>query len=452
MQSFFSRFVFLLFFSASIAQSTAVDQGYTYFLDLFHTTDAAQHQRTLKQIERSWHPSYEILAIESLYFLKHPTTGLRLLQLLQRKTKKQYAYDFNKWYAYIWNKDATYTDHYFNFKALLHRAIDPKFGMYFAHRAHQSSIRLDEVRWGGVVQDGIPPLRNPQMVASTEASYLDEDDIVFGIVINGDARAYPKRILAWHELFLDTVGETSVAGVYCTLCGTMIVYNTSKDGVHYQLGTSGFLYRSNKLMYDQETQSLWNTLWGKPVIGPLATQEIELDYISVVTTTWGAWKQLHPTTTVLSLQTGYRRDYSEGSAYKSYFATDRLMFPVPKQDRRLKNKQEVLAIRWPSETNQNIAISSKFLAKHPIYSTRLGEHQITVFTDTSGAHRVYLTGTTIFTSYTNTTAMDQAGNSWHISEEKLTNPLTGQQLLRLPTHNAFWFGYQAAFPEVTLIK
>ena len=91
-----------------------------------------------------------------------------------------------------------------------------------------------------------------------------------GISLGDDVRAYPKRILAWHEMFVDTVGGISVAGVYCTLCGTMILYETTRNGVDHELGTSGFLFRSNKLMYDRATQSLWNTLWGKPVIGPLA--------------------------------------------------------------------------------------------------------------------------------------------------------------------------------------
>ena len=74
---------------------------------------------------------------------------------------------------------------------------------------------------------------------------------MFGLAVNGDVRAYPRRILGWHEMFVDEVGGVPVAGVYCTLCGTMILYKTEVEGVNHELGTSGFLYRSNKLMYDQ---------------------------------------------------------------------------------------------------------------------------------------------------------------------------------------------------------
>ena len=107
------------------------------------------------------------------------------------------------------------------------------------------------------------------MLDASEATYLGDRNIVFGIEVNGDARAYPKRILAWHEMFTDSVGGVPVAGVYCTLCGTVILYYTNLGGTQYDLGTSGFLYRSNKLMYDRATQSLWNTFSGEPVVGPL---------------------------------------------------------------------------------------------------------------------------------------------------------------------------------------
>jgi len=428
-------------------------QGYEYFLDFFQSTNPKVHENAMDYIETNWSESFEILAIESLYFLNQPLSTLKLFNILSKKTGKQYGYDFNKWYQYVWNKKPTYTDDYYEFKAALHTSIDNRFDAYFLNRKNLSTIRLDEVRWGGVIQDGIPPLRNPKMISANNANYLDDSDIVFGISINGDTRAYPKRILAWHEMFTDTVGDTPVAGVYCTLCGTVILYKTEKDGGKYKMGTSGFLYRSNKLMYDQKTQSLWNTLWGKPVIGPLVGKGIELEYLSVVTTTWGDWKKLHPNTTVLSLQTGHNRDYGEGIAYQDYFATDKLMFSIPKRDKRLKNKQEILAIRLPSETDENIAISSKFLKKNEIYTSQINNKNFTVFTDKSGAQRVYFTKKIQFISYNKqASTTDQDGNIWTLYENRLENNTTKEVLQRLPTHNAFWFGYKAAFPEVKLIK
>ena len=94
----------------------------------------------------------------------------------------------------------------------------------------------------------------------------------------------------------DHLGGQSINGVYCTLCGSMIVYDTMIGDKHYELGTSGFLYRSNKLMYDHATESMWNTITGEPVIGPLVGKGIKLSPMTVVTTTWGRWKQLAPAT------------------------------------------------------------------------------------------------------------------------------------------------------------
>jgi hypothetical protein len=96
-----------------------------------------------------------------------------------------------------------------------------------------------------------------------------------GAAIDGDVRAYPKRILAWHEMFKDRIAGRELAGVYCTLCGALIVCDSRVKGVQHELGTSGFLYHSNKLMYDHATQSMWSTLDGSPMIGRLVGQSLE---------------------------------------------------------------------------------------------------------------------------------------------------------------------------------
>ena len=432
--------------------SSGINNTVNDFLQLVEKGDELTINQAIYRIDLNWTESHEIMLLESIYFSQNERYANRLIRLLKQKTGKNFGFDFDKWFTYIWNKNAVYDDTYFEFKAKIHERIDSKFKPYFLGRANQSKIRLDEVRWGGVVQDGIPPLRNPIMISATEADYLDDDNIVFGISVNGDSRAYPKRILAWHEMFVDTLDNTAVAGVYCTLCGTVILYKTEHKGVNHQVGTSGFLYRSNKLMYDKETQSLWSTLEGEPVIGPLVGKGIKLDYLSVVTTTWGEWKKRHPETTVLSSQTGHRRDYSEGAAYREYFATDELMFTVPNIDKRLKNKDEILAIRLSGLADENLAISSKFLKKNPIYKVKIADINFIVFTDITGAHRVYKTENIEFSSYDNhSTATDEAGGSWTLSEENIKNT-KGEILERFPTHNAFWFGYKAAFPNTRLIK
>ena len=273
-----------------------------------------------------------------------------------------------------------------------------------------------------------------------------------GIEIDGDARAYPKRVLAWHEMFVDRVGGIDVAGVYCTLCGAVVLYETRVGQTLHKLGTSGFLYRSNKLMYDAATQSLWSTLEGEPVIGPLAGTGIRLKSRTVVTTTWGEWRRRHPHTTALALDTGHERDYGEGVAYREYFATDQLMFPVPGHDDRLANKKEVLLPRFGKAGEKPLAISSAFLKQRPLYAGRHGGQDYAVLTDVSGAHRIYaLPPDLVLSGYDGRERVtDAQGRVWVQSEAALS--LAGEAPLpRLHSHNAFWFGWRAAFPDTQLI-
>ncbi len=294
------------------------------------------------------------------------------------------------------------------------------------------------------------------MITVGDADYLDDSNIVFGIEINGDARAYPKRILAWHELLTDTIGNPSQTGVpcalvYCTMCGSVIAYESVLDDVQYELGTSGFLYRSSKLMYDRDTKSLWSTLTGEPVVGPLVGKGIKLKHHPVVTTTWGQWRTRHPQTTVLSLETGHDRDYGEGVAYNKYFATDKIKYGVPKIDNRLKNKEEVLALGFDDVPDKQLAISAEFLTRNPVHHDQIGDRHFVVITDATGANRVYETADTKFASVTANEVIDSDGGRWALSEKELSGP-SGQSLARLPAHRAFWFGWYSTYPQTRLVK
>ncbi len=425
---------------------------YSHFLNLL-VGSPSSFSGSLKHIKDNWQDEYIVMTLEVASLTSDPQIYNQLFDLLEKKTRKLYGVDINKWFKWLWTKDETILDDYGDFKSTLYAYIDKRFDRYFKERTNQSEIRLDEVRWGGVKQDGIPPLRYPKMIPAHQASYLKDDHVVFGIEVNGDVRAYPKRILAWHEMFVDEVGGVEVAGVYCTLCGTVILYDTEVDGVKHNLGTSGFLYRSNKLMYDKATQSLWNTVYGEPVIGPLVGKGIELTTRSVVTTTWGEWKKRHPDSQVLSLDTGHRRDYGEGAAYRDYFATDDLMFEVPGKIKKLKNKDEVLIIRAPEYRRDPLAIAAKYLRKRPIYHAEINGNKYLVLTDVTGGNRVYDAEEIVFMDYDGSDVItDQSGRKWYIEENELIDSTSDRKLSGVSHHRSFWFGWVSMFPETRLIK
>jgi Protein of unknown function (DUF3179) len=436
-------------------------------------SNTQRSQSSLAQVIAGWQPSYTPMFLEMFGFKPNNYTESLALVHLMKATGLQ-TRDLNAIYEWVWAQDLPLHPDYAEFKAQLHETIDPRFREYFEKRP-KTSIRLDEIRWGGVRRDGIPPLKNPAMISAQAATYLADSDIVFGVALpnpvapgrsaktdgsakttasitaTSDVRAYPKRILAWHEMFKDRIAGREINGVYCTLCGAMILYDTTVNGVQHELGTSGFLYRSNKLMYDHATKSLWSTFDGTPVVGPLVGKGIVLPSLYVVTTTWGEWRKRHPNTTVLSPQTGHDRDYSEGAAYRNYFASDRLMFGVPKLDSRLPNKAEVLALRASEASAQPLAIAADFLLKNPVHHDRHGARNVVVLTDTSGANRAYDSGSVRMVQYDRSgSARDASGGVWQLEEDRLIGP-GGQTMPRLAAHRAFWFGWYSAYPQTRLV-
>jgi hypothetical protein len=231
------------------------------------------------------------------------------------------------------------------------------------------------------------------------------------------------------------------------------------DGTHHELGTSGFLYRSSKLMYDKATNSLWSTLQGRPVVGPLVGQGIQLKSNTVVTSDWGTWRKTHPHTTVISLaevEKRHTRNYDEGQAYLQYFADDVLMFPVPQTDDRLNNKAPVLVLRFRGakigNVDRTIAFESEFLVTNPVYHHRYADLNVVILTDSSGAHRGYDSADLVFDSLVDdTTVVDDDGNQWEVMTDALVGD-DGQRLSRLPSHNVFWFGWFSQHPETELIR
>lgn len=224
------------------------------------------------------------------------------------------------------------------------KMVDPRMARFF-YRGEPATVRVGEVVWGGVKVGGIPALVNPRMIKASAASYLRDDEAVFGVSISGDYRAYPQRIMDWHEMADDIVGGHAIALSYCTLCGSAILYDTSFDGRPHVFDSSGFLFRSNKLMYDRETWTLWNQFTGEPVIGKLARGKVRLEMLPVVVTSWSEWRREHPSTLVLDPDTGYQRPYVAGAPYGGYFGSPDTMFPVWRRSLALPDKASVYGVQ-----------------------------------------------------------------------------------------------------------
>lgn len=338
-------------------------------------------------------------------------------------------------------------------KAALFSRIDPAFGQFLDPK-EPLRIRPEEIIWGGVKKDGIPALEYPKNLPASRASFLNESEIVFGIGVNGEYRAYPQRILDWHEMANDTVGGQAFALSYCTLCGSAVAYATRlSDGRTLLFGSSGLLYRSNKLMYDEQTLSLWSNLTGEPVSGPLTDKGVRLPMLPMTVTSWGEWRSRHPETTVVSLETGYRRDYSAGAAYGKYFESPETMFPVWKRNGSLEAKSWIFALRdgvaaraYPLET----------LFRERVVNDAVGRASVVLVADPqSGAVRAYEREGKFFAEGPSPEQLveEATGTIWTVEEEALHSASPGRpRLLRFPGHRAYWFGWYAFFPDTSLYE
>eukprot|EP00439_Symbiodinium_sp_Y106_P089503 s1_g2039.t1 len=325
-----------------------------------------------------------------------------------------------------------------SFVATMFASIDPNF-VGFVYPGVEHTIRLEEIVWGGVYKDGIPALTNPELIEAADADYLTDDELVFGVSINGDVRAYPLRIMDWHEMFNDVIGGVPVSLAYCTLCASGILFDTRRpDGSNFTFGSSGFLYRSNKLMYDHQTQSLWNQFTGRPVVGRLAGADIELKTFPVAITSWKDWRAANPTTKVLALETGYVRDYRPGKPYGDYFESADLLFPALVEKEDLNPKDYVFALR-SSGTDKAWSLAS--FEDTPVINDVAGALNITLIGDAATRTvRAYRTDGTNFQKTDDPRQVVANGNIWLASEEALTNS-GGQTFPRLPGHIAYWFAW-----------
>ncbi len=211
------------------------------------------------------------------------------------------------------------------------------------------------VSWGGVLIDDrkydttdepcncIPAADNPKVSSAKDATWLKDEDIVFGIGVNGEYRAYPRRIMEVREMVNDTLGGRHLGIPYCTLCGAAQAYFTDQlpEGIDRPiLRTSGLLIRSNKVMYDVNTYSVFDTFLGKAVTGALAEKKLQLKQASVVTTDWGTWKKAHPETTVLVEELALGRDFD----FRNGRDANGPIFPVGDVDPRLPVHEDIIGV------------------------------------------------------------------------------------------------------------
>ena len=203
-------------------------------------------------------------------------------------------------------------------------------------------VNPSKIRGGGPKMDGIPSIDNPEYISVNEADeWIEDNELVLAIEYKGVKRVYPLQILVWHEIVNDFISGDPILITYCPLCGSGIAYERTIDGEAVEFGTSGKLFNSNLVMYDRKTQTYWQQIDGKAIVGELVG--MELTEISVDTVVWRDYKNVHTDAEVLSQDTGFNRNYGN-DPYGNYYENTFLIFPVENEDNRVHPKTIVFGI------------------------------------------------------------------------------------------------------------
>ena len=344
-----------------------------------------------------------------------------------------------------------------------------------AGRYDEPGFLTNHIRSGGPPKDGIPALTNPTFVAPSEVRYVQDDELVMGLVINGEPRAYPHNIGWWNEIINDRVGDKSFTVTLCPLTGTGQVFNaTDTDGSQIEFGVSGLLINSNLVMYDRRDGS---TLYPQMIFTAINGDHVgnRLELMPVVETTWAMWKQMYPNTTVVKIGTGWERYLSDRPPYNmvqymrypyvssslgDYRQSHEYLIFLPSTtngflDQRHQVKDMVVGLCHNGETK---AYPFNTMLDGAVINDFVGNDlMVTVFDADSRTALTYFSEIDgqLLSFYVvepegllPVEFMDiEIRSRWDILGEAVAGPLEGRQLEQVPAYDAMWFAWSSYWPD-----
>lgn len=277
-----------------------------------------------------------------------------------------------------------------------------------------AKVKKEDVLQGCFGQDCIPSIDTPIFESVQNASWLRDSDVIFAINYKGVQRAYPQRILNWHEIVNDTVAGDPIVITFCPLCGSALAFKRNVDGVITEFGVSGKLHNSDLVMYDRYEGNLWQQVTGEGIVGPAARRNEVLKQVPIITTTWGAWKKEHVNTEVLSRNTGHVRNYDQ-YPYGTYEQDDQIYFGVKGLNKKLHIKTVVYGVEVNGKTK---AYPANVLDEHANIEDTLGNSKL---------------------------KLEKMGSG----EVTVTNLQTNEKIIPL---RLFWFAWAAFHPDTELYE
>ena len=389
-------------------------------------------------------------------------TSMRALETLTGiESSGDFSTDYVRYGSWYRSHGTDPGEGYLVWKSSLYARVDFQYEDLLAQVTDRA--KLGAIQWGGVRRGGIPELNNPDRLTPEQVDFMTPDELVLGVVIGGKAGAYPVRFLARHELLNDVVGGVPVALGYCTLCLTALMFGRRlPNGDELTFQTSGLLMDSNKIMIDNETESLWTHLSGTAFAGPLAGTK--LAQYPVATVRWEDWLADHPGTFTLDTPpTTYfleqperppiTYDYTPGAAYSSYYSGEDLWFPTFETADVFALKDEVVTIE---RAGNSLALGLTALEAEDPFVYVLGTEPLVIVPNQGGA-RVYSAADVegVPAAAWRHRAPVEVAPEGVLHDQLLVNGLDGRnrvdiRLPRIVSSQSFWFAWYGLHPDTEI--
>ena len=305
----------------------------------------------------------------------------------------------------------------------------------------------------GAGRDAIPSLDDPSFKPVNEITFIDNDELILGVKIDGQIKGYPHQILNYHEIVNDRVASTPVAITFCPLTGSGMAWNRVVNGRETTFGVSGLIHKNNLIAYDRATDNFWSQMLEMSVKGSLQSERTSS--YSVVEMTWSAWKNAFPESMVLSGETGFDRNYRVYPYGRNYNQNNEfILFPIHREDGRLERKTLAHGIFY--DTNLHVFPIKYFPDQLKVINRNIAGNEVVIAGSSKDEMVVSYSSVAadgsvllFFESEKELPALmkDNEGNEWNLFGECVSGKREGEKLDRLPSYNAYWFAWADFFGQ-----
>jgi hypothetical protein len=384
------------------------------------------------------------------------------------------AHAWVEWESWYSQQSIDPLDGFEEWKLRLYRSYLPPIGGLLDCTPRE--FDLQDVRWGNCDRSFLAALNAPDFVSGDDVAvtddaagaaedgaesetvrerYLGGDDVVFGFELDGVPYAVPRWVLFPHELLNATLGGVPVSLTYCTLCNAPILYDRRVEGDVLTFGSSGMLVSGNKVMYDEETETLWDQHAGTPMGGPYreSDPDLVLSHHPVTQTTWSEWHDEHPDTQALAIETGFDYDYSmyDGDIgfFEHYWNREEIVQPgVKREDGLLPEKTSVYGVVSEDGTEAWVVPVDELDESSVVAGTAAGRRVVALL-DATHDVAVY-DAPPAPVERTDGGLVDGEGARWTVERGELVSE-TGETRARVPGRHGLWFAFRTHYDDAHVL-